>query len=66
MHTDRRRRDKARMRRRARRLYAGCTLPEMYADRLTSCSCVLCGNPRRHFKALTYQEKRFLSIPGYI
>jgi len=28
------------------------------ANHLASCSCAVCGNPRRHFKELTMAEKR--------
>jgi len=28
------------------------------ADRMCSCSCSMCGNPRRHFKTRTRQEKK--------
>lgn len=28
------------------------------ANHLASCSCALCGNPRRHFGHMTIQEKR--------
>jgi hypothetical protein len=28
------------------------------ADHLASCSCWVCGNPRKHFNELTIQEKR--------
>jgi len=28
------------------------------ADNMQSCSCEGCGNPRRHFKELTIQEKK--------
>ena len=27
------------------------------------CSCVMCGNERKHFKSKTIQEKRFLQEP---
>jgi len=31
-----------------------------YADNLAICSCEMCGNPRRHFKELTVQERKQL------
>lgn len=29
------------------------------ADNLTVCSCHMCGNPRKHFKDATMQEKKW-------
>lgn len=29
-----------------------------WADNLAKCSCYMCGNPRRHFNELTFQEQR--------
>lgn len=63
-----RRRDKLRMKARARRLYGdgadgalgGHTRPEIFADYLAKCSCALCGN-RRHLEGLTMQERRALA-----
>ena len=31
---------------------------EMLADHLKTCSCPMCGNPRRHFGERTLQERR--------
>jgi len=56
----RRRRDLARMKRRARRLYAGAKCPEKYANHLTKCSCLFCGNPRKHFGTLPARDRRRL------
>lgn len=61
MGIERRRRDKARKKKAARALYAGCRVPEKYADHLAVCSCYGCGNPRHHSKGkerLTVQELR--------
>lgn len=30
-----------------------------HADNRKSCSCYMCGNPRKYWKELTLQEKRF-------
>jgi hypothetical protein len=29
-----------------------------HADNPASCSCIMCGNPRKHFKEITIQEKK--------
>lgn len=45
--------------------YNGNKLPRvigMLAHTATICSCHMCGNPRKYFKELTIQEKRFLEI----
>jgi len=52
----RRRRDKRRMKRKARRVWRGVDMPERWADHLAVCSCPLCGNPRRHWGERTRQE----------
>ncbi len=57
-----RRHDKFRMRKRAEDVMKDWgtskkSVPYM-ADNLKSCSCYMCGNPRRHFGELTVQERR--------
>lgn len=32
------------------------------AEHLKSCSCYMCGNPRKYFKKRTIQEKRLMQI----
>ena len=46
--------------RRARAIYKNCSNPEKYANNMKSCSCFLCGNPRKHFGEMTVQEKRVI------
>jgi hypothetical protein len=31
-------------------------------DTTKPCSCPMCGNPRRHFKDITIQEKKFKDV----
>ena len=57
VNTARRRADRRRMVRRAMKLYEGCDVPQMYADRLAACSCAMCGNPRKHFRKRSRGEK---------
>ena len=54
-----RRKHRERMRKKARKLYAGCRRPERYADNLTVCSGPCCGNPRKWQGTKTLQEIRF-------
>lgn len=53
-----RRAAKDRMKAKAKRLYPLCANPIKYADNLTVCSCLGCGNPRRHFGEPSIQERR--------
>lgn len=54
----RRRRDRLRMKAKARRLYPETAQPGRLADHLAVCSCWACGNPRRRLREITIQEKR--------
>lgn len=53
-----RRADLRRQKERARRFFPWCENPEKYADHLASCSCWMCGNPRKYFGLKTMQELR--------
>lgn len=53
----RRRRDLARMKRKAKMIYPWDTKAKD-ADHLAVCSCMGCGNPRRHFGGETLQERK--------
>lgn len=55
MSRERRRRDKARMKRKARKLYPHDPNAKL-ADHLTTCSCAMCCN-RRKIEGPTRQEK---------
>nr|WP_295834781.1 hypothetical protein [uncultured Azospirillum sp.] len=57
MKRARRRQERARMLARAKRFYPG-QRHQRLADNLASCSCWMCGNPRRWFGELTMQEIR--------
>lgn len=37
------------------------TWARFHRDHLAACSCLLCGNPRKHWKTLTLQERRAAS-----
>lgn len=56
----RRRRDLARMKAKAVRMYPGKAKATHWADYLKVCSCAGCGNPRRYWKIerLTLQERK--------
>jgi len=55
-----RRKHAERMKRRARKLYAGTKCPEKFAEHLAVCSCNMCGNPRKHpWHEVTLQERKF-------
>lgn len=55
---ERRRRDLARMKAKALRIYPHDPKATQ-AEHLRACSCALCGNPRRHLKdRLTMAERR--------
>jgi len=56
---ERRRRDLERMKAKARRIYPHDPKATL-AEHLKSCSCWMCGNPRRHMKSdrLTLQERK--------
>lgn len=56
----RRRRDKQRMKRRARKIYPDQDRADRLADHLAVCSCPLCGNERRHFGTAPIRERRIL------
>ena len=60
-----RRHHNARMLRRAKRKlteWGGTEWAEIaaarWANNMAKCSCYMCGNPRRHFNQLTFQEQR--------
>jgi hypothetical protein len=55
---ERRRRDLARMKAKAMRLFPSLDDATRIADHLAVCSCWMCGNPRRYFGALSIQERR--------
>ncbi|WP_085552125.1 hypothetical protein [Azospirillum agricola] len=57
MKRARRRQDRARMLARAKRYYPG-QRHQRLADNLASCSCWMCGNPRRWHGEVTMQERR--------
>jgi hypothetical protein len=46
------------MKMRATKIYPKMKNPERLANHLASCSCHMCGNPRRHFAELTMQERK--------
>lgn len=52
-----RRSRKAAMKRKARALYPHDKNAKN-ADHLAKCSCHMCGNPRKHYKDVTTQERR--------
>jgi hypothetical protein len=57
----RRRADLERMKAKAVRLHPEWEFPQMYAEHLATCSCWMCGNPRRYFKGdakITMQERK--------
>ena len=54
----RRRRNRARMIARAKRLYPCLDVPQKAANNLAQCSCWACGNPRRYWGERTLQEQR--------
>ncbi|PWC73436.1 hypothetical protein TSH58_04505 [Azospirillum sp. TSH58] len=58
MKRARRRHDRARMVAKAARLRPWAAFPQKGADNLASCSCWMCGNPRRHWLEPTMQERR--------
>ncbi len=57
-----RRHDKFRMRKRAEDVMKDWGISKKsasyMADNMQSCSCYMCGNPRKHFGELTVQERR--------
>lgn len=55
---DIRRHHKWRMKAKALRVYPEQPDAIRLADHLKNCSCDLCGNPRRHWKLPTLQERR--------
>ncbi|MTH94752.1 hypothetical protein E1297_01780 [Roseibium sp. RKSG952] len=55
-----RRHHNARMKRKARRLYPHDEKGTL-SDHLASCSCYMCGNPRKYFGERTLQERREVS-----
>jgi hypothetical protein len=54
----RRRHDRARMVAKAFRVRPWDKVPQKAADNLASCSCWMCGNPRRYENQHTMQERR--------
>lgn len=54
----RRRYERLRMIAKARRVRPWADLPQKCADNLASCSCWMCGNPRRYGMEPTMQEQR--------
>lgn len=59
----RRRRDLARMKAKARRVYPEVPQAPKWADHLTVCSCWMCGH-RRRLDGPTMQERRWLARPS--
>lgn len=57
MSLPRRRADIARMKARARKIYPHDKAAKA-ANHLALCSCRMCGNPRRHLREPTMQERR--------
>jgi hypothetical protein len=55
-----RRAELVKQKRRARKLFPWCENPAKYADHLASCSCWMCGNPRKYFGLKTIQELKAL------
>lgn len=57
---ERRIRDSLRMKAKARRVYPDIPKAIYWADRLATCSCAMCGNPRHVWKEgrQTMQERR--------
>ena len=53
-----RRKNKIRMKKKAKKIYPYYDKAETLADHLACCSCTMCGNPRKHFKDKTIQEKK--------
>lgn len=63
MHTrSERRRKKAALKNKAKKIYPWMSEPERLADHLKSCSCLICGNPRKWWKQDTLKEKQFKSV----
>ncbi len=68
MKKERRRRDLARMKAKAIRTYGRFDLPDCdkhrhakLANHMAACSSYCCGNPRKWFRELTMQERKFLA-----
>ncbi|MCW3783899.1 hypothetical protein [Defluviimonas salinarum] len=59
MSRARRRADLARMKKKARRVYPHDAQAKN-ADHLCTCSCLVCGNPRRHWGEIRPSERRAL------
>jgi len=52
----------ARYKQRARRIYPWCENPAKYANHLASCSCWMCGNPRKYLGERTLQEMKAMMM----
>lgn len=64
MHTRaERRKKKVFLKKKAKKVYPWMSEPERLADHLKSCSCYVCGNPRKWWKQDTIKEKSFKAIP---
>lgn len=50
------------MKKRAKEVYPWMTEPHKLADNLKSCSCFVCGNPRKWWRDPTLSEKKFKAI----
>jgi len=61
MSRSQRRSDKRRMKAKARRIYPHDKNAKL-ADHLAVCSCMGCGNPRKHYGELSMYERRALDV----
>ena len=57
-----RRAAKERMTKRAKRVFPWMEHPQVLADHMKSCSCHMCGNPRKWFKSEKLKENHFKEI----
>lgn len=63
MHTRaERRRKKLSLKKKAKKIYPWMTEASKLADHLKSCSCFMCGNPRKWWNQDSLKEKQFKSI----
>jgi hypothetical protein len=63
MHTRAERRfKKTLMKKKAKEVYPWMSEAVKLADHLKSCSCLMCGNPRKWWKEPSLSERRFKSI----
>lgn len=64
MHTRAERREiKSALKSKAKKVYPWMKCPQKLADNLKSCSCFVCGNPRKWWNQDTLKEKRFKALP---